>query len=474
MDTMREPNVLLVVLDSVRAKNTSLHEHPVETTPNVEALAEEATSYRQARSPGIHSIASHVSIFTGHHVAEHGLYEHESRLRPEASVWTELARDHGYETGLFTPNVIVAETSNLADHFEYTAGPKRWTHPEEGLTIPDLDGNVSTRRFLAEAIRHKRPIRSLLNGVHYKLFDKGAHDPAAERAEVYVEEFFNWQDQRDGPWAACLNLMDAHYPYVAQPEHRLYDDEKLREMAEYFDGPLSEQVLSSGGWWALEALEYLYDECIGQVDAAVGTLLNGLRRRGEYQDTLIVVTSDHGEAFGEHSQVSPSVRLCDHSWGIHEVQTHVPLVVKHPGRTEQERVDEVASLTEFPTVVRRTLAGDGVPTFCPDSGHVLASTYRVPPPGIELPDDVDEVTYLGPWRAVYEGTDSGVRKRATHGDDGATIRVDSARSWHVESRAYPTEVDDVYAGLADTGVGDGTACTSAEAEERLQALGYMR
>jgi len=469
-----QPNILLVVLDSVRAKNTSLHNHPVETTPNLTSFAENATKYTQARAPGIHSIASHASIFSGHHVEEHKLFEHESRLHENSSIWSRLAREYKYSTGLFSPNVVVTEASNLADHFQYTVGPKRFTHPESGLTLQDFENEVSTSRFIKNALKHQKPVQSLLNGVQYKLTEIGSQDPEAERAEVYISDFFEWQEAQKGPWAACINLMDAHFPYVAQPEFRFYEDEQLRSLEGYFESTMSQQLLSEGGWWTLTGLECLYDECIRQVDAAISTLLEKLKKNGQYDNTLIVVTSDHGEAFGEFSQVSPSIRLSDHSWGIHEVQTHVPLLVKHPNQTENERIDELASLTEFPTVVHELIADNDSPSFVPESERVLTSTYRVPEPGATLPDMENKADYFGPWRAVYERENGKITKYTTHREDGATVTIDSAQEYHTTSREYPSTVDETFANLDDVGVKSGLNDPNDDIERRLEDLGYMR
>ena len=106
---MNKPNVLLVILDSVRAKNTSLLGYPRETTPKLETFAKNATTYTNARAPGIHSISSHTSIFTGYHVAEHQATSHGASLRPGHTVW-EMLSGAGYRTGLFTPNAVVAES----------------------------------------------------------------------------------------------------------------------------------------------------------------------------------------------------------------------------------------------------------------------------------------------------------------------------------------------------------------------------
>lgn len=469
---MNHPNVLLVVLDSVRAQNTSLHGNSTETTPYLESFAEAATTYTQARAPSIHSIASHASIFSGHHVEEHGVVEHESKLTDAASIWTTLSDDYEYTTGLFSPNVVVTKASNMSSHFDYLSGPKRLPDPD-ALTVSDIEGEVTPKKFLLSSLKNDRTIQSLINGMRYQFLDMVPHDPSTEQAEVYLSEFFDWSDAMQEPWAACINLMDAHYPYIAEPEFRMYEDDDLRAVSDYFGKVRSKEVLEDGGWWALEALEYLYEECIRQVDAAIGTLIQGLKKRDELEDTLIVITSDHGEAFGERSQVSPSVRLCDHSWGIHEVQTHVPLVVKHPGQRRGHEIDDPASLTAFPDVVLETLRGQTAPTFVPESGPVVSSTYRVPHPGEELPDSIDKNQYIGPWRAIYT-KDSDVIKKTTHAEEGAVINIKSAQNYCVESREYPKDVPRVFSSMADAQVNSGVAPATEAVNERLKSLGYMR
>ena len=98
----RPPNVLLVVLDSVRAANCSLYGFPRPTTPFLESFAEDATTYAQARAPSNWSLPSHVSLFTGLETHDHRVTVHD-RLRPGHTVFEALA-DRKYETGLFTEN----------------------------------------------------------------------------------------------------------------------------------------------------------------------------------------------------------------------------------------------------------------------------------------------------------------------------------------------------------------------------------
>jgi len=101
----------------------------------------------------------------------------------------------------------------------------------------------------------------------------------------------------------------------------------------------------------LEQLVDLYDGCVLEVDQMISRIVNELKDRGDYEDTLIVVTSDHGEAFGEKS-FRDDITLAQHVIGAHECLLHVPLLVKSPGQQEKAEITEPATLTKFPAVAR--------------------------------------------------------------------------------------------------------------------------
>jgi len=478
---MVPPNVLLIVLDSARARNCSLYGRDNETTPFLERFADEAAVFEQARAPSIHSISSHVSLFTGYHVEEHNVTEHKSFVEPDATVWHRLGADHGYETGLFTANVIVSQTSNLADSFDTCVGPRRANFRlfERGLAPLDVQGDLTGAEYLREALAHDAPVRSVLNGVYKKLEPRGgSQDPDEEGADVYVDEFLDWIDAQSGPWAACLNLMDTHTPFVPDAEYDRWSDDEAHEALERVEGDDGPDPFTDEFWDALAALEPLYDGTIRQADAAVERLHGALASRGLLEETLVVVTSDHGEGLGERSDLDSSVRLRHHSWGIGEELTHVPLVVRPPGGDGGRRVDAPASLTQFPAAVEAAVGdGDPVSAFVPD-GDVVSSTYRIRPPGDELAlPESEREPYFGPWRAVYRADEDGVVKYARRGDDAATLRIPDAQSRVELSDDDEGVVAETFESFRDVGVRVGSAGerdVEDAVEDRLSDLGYLR
>lgn len=102
-------------------------------------------------------------------------------------------------------------------------------------------------------------------------------------------------------------------------------------------------------------MEGLYDGSIQCLDDVLQNLVEGLKNLGEFQDTLIVLTSDHGEGFGERTELRPELRTAGHMYGIDEILTHAPLLVKAPNQTAAYKRTDLASLTRLPEVVEATL-----------------------------------------------------------------------------------------------------------------------
>ena len=472
---MDQPNVLLLILDSVRAQNVGHLGYSRNTTPTLDEFAEQATTYTNARAPGIHSISSHVSIFTGYHVAEHRATSHSVSIASGHTIWEDLA-DDGYRTGLFTPNSIVAESSNLSSFFNKVIGPKRQelVFPE-ALGPKGVDGDPNYIEYLLASLRSNSPFKAVVNGLSREFGQsKAAHDPKREHGGTYVGEFEQWRQSGNTPWAACINLMDAHYPYLPLDEFDRWGGETLQKIhQEAMGGPLTTQYLGDRPFWELGACESLYDDCIRQADAYVGELLHKLEQADELEDTLVIVTSDHGEGFGEYSVVTDDVRLIDHSWGIGDELSHVPLIVKYPGESANKTIETPATLTRLPTVVNRAVSGERA-SFIPDKEYAITTCYRIQEPGDQLPLPPEaRKPYFGPWHAVCREVDNTVVIDAVRREDHTRYHPSiNCRHIHAGStdRAY---VDTTVDQLKDAGIVQGTNEMSREVEQRLHELGYL-
>jgi arylsulfatase/arylsulfatase A len=444
---MDAPNVLLVVADSLRARNVSALGYRRETTPFLESFASEATVYTQARSPSNWTVPSHVSLFTGYETVEHGL-DHTTALEPGHTIFEELG-ERGYETGLFSDNPF------LTDH-------------ECGLDGPFGHVRGSPDSF-ESAYATNGSLGDWPNGFWY------------------AERTLEWVDARTGPWAACVNLMDTHRPYEPLEEYDRWSDDRVRALQEALGYKWHWEFLSENlSLGFLRLLESVYDGGVRQADAVFERLMAGLDEQGVLEDTLVVFCGDHGEGFGEptvHPEEPPAV---SHRIGTGDVMYHVPLVVRAPGQRSGRVVHGLAGLTPFPDVVRAHAFGerpvDGAGFARPE---LFASQAPIGPMMREEATRVcgdgepfarharlryrdrpgDEVDKRAAWgEAGYRSLLRGRRESTDSVEDAGPV-LEAFDAVPTVDIGTPLESFTEFEGESDTRVAE-------ELDERLAALGY--
>jgi len=476
-----KPNVLLVVLDSVRARNTSLHGHVNDTTPFLRSFAEGATTYTNARAPTTWSLPSHVSMFTGHHVAEHGLVSRSQRLISGETVWETLSEEHGYDTAVFSSNpFLTAVPVGLERAFDTAIG--RVDLPFEAAMDPREfvreHGTGQFGKFLREASKSEQPVRSLLNGLYEKVErDAPRLVPEAIRpnptGQLFVDRFLDWEREQSGPWGVCLNLMDAHHPYEPKSEYDQWGRERLRELQSDISSYIWEFNGGHRPWWQRRALEGLYDGSIRQLDAIIKSLISTLEERGALENTLLVITADHGEGFGEQSTVRPGARAVGHGNGTsHETTLHVPLVAKYPGSGRARTVDDVCSLTYFPEMVNGAMRDE--PERFESTGPVVATCSglndRTRRNASEYCDDL--TLFEGDTNVYYEDAGTETRKYASWHESGVTIVIRNSQTSYRVSDSGRERVTDVFNDLSNASVTEATDDVDDAVTRRLEDLGY--
>lgn len=475
---MTEPNVLLIILDSVRARNLSLYGYPRETTPFLDSL-DDVTVYEQARSPSTTSFESHASIYTGLYPPQHGMQEYTQRLRTGATIWDKLRTERTYETAVFSANGFAADPSyGVAVGFD-----QRVTGGQllEDLPFPDaLDPRshystgVDLIRKLADS---DAPVKSFVNHLWVKSSSIPFTPTVKTGEDIYEEQFLTWMSGRDEAWAACLNFQDAHTVYLdkIEPEYERWGNKRLRRLYSEVGHDLREFTTGEHPWWISEAYENLYDGAIRQADARVERIFRGLKEAGVYDDTLIIVTSDHGEAFGERSRVKDDVRLTGHGPGIHEVKTHVPLLMKAPGQSASHTVSDLATNARLPHVVEAMLDDSlEYDDFVPEDAVAVES------PGLNRRWDQanleDGLEVLAEdVRAIYEPSGKFYRKHMTWGEEEGTVLIKDAQSSWKQSNGENGEVAKRFSQLTQEPVleDDQKGGLNEAAEERLQHFGYI-
>ncbi|GEM_PF-304134 len=329
-------NVVLITMDTVRADHLSVYGYERNTTPRLREFAREATVYTRAIAASDLTLSSHASIFTGLYPSWHGAYvvpgEYpEGRpLSPNAVTLAEVLRSQGYRT-----MSVAANTAYLQEPMGLT----------KGFEISDVHGAV---RLCCSHLYLRESARRALN----LLTDTNAFDAVElrsadinERALALLEE-----TKRKSPFFLFINYMDSHMPYVPPSPFNAQFDGRDLHFKPYADHKLLTYEVDFGKRHVTATerrhLVSQYDGGIAYMDYEMGKLFSRLRELGLYENTLIIITGDHGEAFGERDVVQ-------HAMGsAYQDEVHVPLLIKYPGQHEERRSDALVSHVDLmPTVL---------------------------------------------------------------------------------------------------------------------------
>jgi arylsulfatase A-like enzyme len=409
------PNVVLITLDTTRADHLSAYGHRRHTSPRIDALATEATLYLNARSTSSWTLPAHASIFTGKFPTSHG-----ARYDPEGP----LDLDSGID------NRSHIRARGVSPHEETLA--RRLARA--GYATAGFAGGPWLLRVFGLAAGFE----------HWD--DDGILNVRGRKAEDLLRAVTGWLDAREAkadarPFFLFVNFFDPHFPY----------DPPLPWAREFLPARVEIDKLDRVQWDAL------YDAEIRYADDHVGLLLDSLRERGVYDDTLVIVTADHGEMLGEHGDWG-------HNGILFEPLVRVPLLVKPPGPA-RARVDERP--IQLHALYHLVLETAGIEPSAPpaEAEPVLAEVWHPPHPGI------------GEWKVLWEGPlkfmghsdgddrlydlDADPRERlnlvADRPDDAARLREKLAR---------------VIAALPPPLPPGEVAPIDAETRETLELLGY--
>jgi arylsulfatase A-like enzyme len=326
------PNVLLIVLDTVRAQNLSLYGYERRTTPNLERLARGGVVFERALSTSPWTLPSHGSMFTGRNPHELSA-DWWKPLDNKYPTLAEVLGAQGYLTGGFVANLW---------YCAYEWGLNRGFLHYEDYSISI--GEILWSSSLIRTVSGTNSFRKITN-FHDSLNRKTA--AAINRA------FLKWvSDERTKPFFAFLNYYDAHDPYLPEepfgtkfgPRYPGRDPLKIHKWNGSRVSFSSEEIRAE-----VDA----YDGTIAYLDHHLGVLFDELDRRGLLENTLVIVTSDHGEHFGEHG-------LFHHSNSLYRQLLQVPLIIRFPSKVPtNKRIRDVISLREIPSTILDILGLEG-------------------------------------------------------------------------------------------------------------------
>ena len=323
-------NVLLITMDAVRADHLPCYGYAADTAPNVCGLAKEGTLFTNALSQSAWTLAAHASILTGVYPHEHRAENGSTPIHDEGPRLARILSRNRYATGAIVSARFVTAKYGFKRGFQYFDAS------------PDKRGNDNSY------------------------------------AREIADKAVSWLDEQPDPFFLWLHFYDPHHAFLHHDSGFTYAFEGIDKVA-----------LDYAGWGdhPSRLLDYvreneetfvsLYDGEIYYTDQQIGRLLEHLRRTDRLDRTMVIVTSDHGEAFGDHEHVG-------HGKLLYQELIRVPLIVRIPGFQEGRVVDSAQETKDiFHTVLSLVgidaQAGSGYSLLSDSKPYVYSEvSHRIP------------------------------------------------------------------------------------------------
>jgi arylsulfatase A-like enzyme len=462
-------NVLLVMIDTLRADHLSIYGYERETSPEIDAWARErGVVFDNAMSHAPWTKPATAALLTALYPSTTRMGSEGSGLPPSAEPLAEILSRNGYRTAFFTANQYLTPVFGFDQGVDYFFGENP----------PHMRQLV-----LGHVLHMAKPLHPVVRATYDGLerverrFTGFEKLPTKKvRAETVTRAFWRWlDDTEDDRFFAYVHYVDPHSPYQpGAPFDRMF-------MPDHIEVPMDS---GAGGWQGmrrqgadddgLEQLLALYDGEIRYLDGWIGDVIEDLEGRGILDETLIVITSDHGEEFRDHGDFG-------HGNSLYQEQLHIVLMMGFPdglvpgGRRIPHVVRHVDVLPTILDVV-------GLPTPANIAGRSLMPILRgeepVDPPRVAF-SEVDRRIHAVSLR---HGSHKVIRRLGigAEGTEAFDLAADDDEQQIVSDAEAPwldpllRELDRVQAAASDNAMTGVEADVDETTRQHLRALGYLQ
>jgi arylsulfatase A-like enzyme len=436
-----KPNVLVIVLDTLRRDRLSAYGHSRETSPAFDEFSTGATLFERAVSPAQWTVPAHASLFTGLYANTHQVIEANRVLSGSYPTLAEILQADGYHTVGFCNNPMVGVLNNGLQRgfdgfynyagaapnrpFEVQRNGVRRHFSQPWRRFARAVGNQFAQRYWL----FRFSLHPLLTPIWTRYINyKGHTENSISDVIAYMQQHRAGGAQQ--PMFTFLNLMGAHLPY-RPPKDIMYrlaphlkgDRHAFRFMGRFnadaarWASPVDQPLAD----WEEQVINDFYDAEIAYQDHQLSRLLSYLKQSGALDDTLVIIAADHGEGHGDHG-------FFGHSFVVYQELIHVPMLIHYPERFPSGKrvTTNVSTRRIFHTVL--DVAGVKPPldeadpnadverlslvkaTNCqPDSERGLVFSEAFPPQTFisvlrhRKPEMIEQLNLNQVRRSVYEG-----------------------------------------------------------------------
>jgi len=315
---MEKPNFLIFVMDVQGTRNMSCYGYRRKTTPNIDRIAEEGVLFENHFTPGVWTLPTHASLFTGKYVCGHGCGVGHEYLEPDFPTLAEVLNDHGYHTAGFTNN---------------------------GMWVIDEDVGIARGFKEYTIVRHAKPVPPFTP-------QPGNPDKGSWKTVGLVRKWLDEHAQDEKPFLLFINCTEPHMKYwPPNPFRRQFlldgvDEEYAMKIPQdQFLGTAGKVVVSPDDWEIVKSLRDGETACL---DHRMGLIFDYMRELGILDDTVLFILGDHGDTNGEHGLHTAHCQVA-----IWDTLLHTPLIVRGPNYfPSKTRIEHIVQTVDiFPTIL---------------------------------------------------------------------------------------------------------------------------
>jgi len=372
-NTTEPPNIIVIVIDTLRADHLSSYGYQHNTSPFIDGLAKEGVLFENAISASSWTQPSHASMLTGRYT-----YEHQAETKPLDDTYPtigEVMKTNGYRTGAFSANTLF---------FTRRQGFGRgFLHFEDNYkSVPDMFLNSSIYGFLFDFYGLRKVLK--YEGV-----------PTRVIASDINESVLNWIDlDTDSPFFVFMNYFDVHDPYTPpEPYRSRFSTVQnpgglINGFVDRYRPTLSPEQLKS----EIDA----YDGAIFYVDDQIKSLFDELEQRGLLNNTVVFITADHGESLGEHD-------ILQHGASLYLQEIRVPMIIWGPKYVPAgKNIGVPMSTTSLPVTILSLI-------------NAVHNPFPEPSLTLLMQDDATPKDWISPISEVAQYSGAAEQNPSTHG-----------------------------------------------------------
>lgn len=356
--TKKLPNIILLVLDTVGAKHLSLYHYHRPTTPNLERISHDSTVYTRCFAPAGWTVPSHASMFTGLYPSQHGAFENRYLLRDNLPHLVPILKASGYRTLGISTNSLVSPASGLCQGFDefHDLGFKDYSRIRAGLEGRDPQKHAASET-LAARLRAAVSAPNAANTIIRYLRETGQGGevlqtswkmatkqvakwlrprpidnttPYTRKTVGLIRNILQRQSSADSPFFLFVNILQAHQNYCPPWRWRRFSrwHDRAAASPQKFYFQKSYPALAR----LVATYQNLYDDELRYLDCVIGRLWELFASAFLFEDTVVIITSDHGEHFGERGHYT-------HILSLYNELIWVPLIMRLPRGLTRPGVD---------------------------------------------------------------------------------------------------------------------------------------